>query len=75
MWAAFGGSFFGPFLGVSLSLLAVKYTETGIASTIMATTPILILIPYALLYKQRPTWIEVLGAILCVAGVACFFLR
>jgi drug/metabolite transporter (DMT)-like permease len=75
MWATFGGSFFGPFLGVSLSLLAVKYTETGIASTIMATTPVLILIPYALLYKQRPTWVETLGAILCTAGVACFFLR
>ncbi|MCL2502520.1 MAG: DMT family transporter, partial [Bacteroidales bacterium] len=75
MWATFGGAFFGPFLGVSLSLTAVRYTETGIASTIMATVPILILIPYVLIYKQRPKWIEVLGAILCVLGVACFFIR
>ena len=75
LWATFGGSFFGPFLGVSLSLTAVRYTHTGIASTIMATVPILILIPYAILYKQRPKWIEVLGAILCVLGVACFFIR
>ncbi|MCL2502702.1 MAG: DMT family transporter [Bacteroidales bacterium] len=75
MWATLGGSFFGPFLGVSLSLTAVRYTETGIASTIMATVPILILIPYVLIYKQKPKWIEVLGAILCVLGVACFFIR
>ena len=75
MLATLGGSFFGPFMGVSLSLTAVLYTETGIASTIMATVPILILIPYAILYKQRPKWIEVLGAFLCVLGVSCFFIR
>ena len=75
MWATLGGSFFGPFLGVSLSLMAVRHTQTGIASTIMATVPILILIPYAILYKQKPKWIEVAGAILCVLGVACFFIR
>lgn len=75
MWAALGGSFFGPFLGVSLSLMAVQHTETGIASTIMATVPVLILLPYALLYKTKIKPVEILGAILCVAGVACFFLR
>ncbi|MDR2585581.1 MAG: DMT family transporter [Prevotellaceae bacterium] len=75
MLATLGGAFFGPFLGVSLSLTAIKYTETGIASTIMATVPILILIPYAIIYKQLPKWIEVVGAILCVLGVGCFFLR
>ncbi len=30
------GSFTGPFLGVSLSLLAVQHTDTGIAATLMA---------------------------------------
>ena len=75
MWATFGGSFFGPFLGVSLSLWAVRYTQTGIASTIMATVPILIIVPYSIIHKQKPKWIEVVGAILCVLGVACFFIR
>ena len=75
MWATFGGSFFGPFLGVSLSLTAVRYTQTGIASTIMATVPILIIIPYMLIYKQKPRWIELLGALLCVIGVALFFIK
>ena len=39
------GAFFGPFLGVSFSLVAVKYTEAGIASTIMALVPVFIILP------------------------------
>lgn len=72
--AIFGGAIFGPFLGVSLSLMAVQHTNTAIASTIMATTPILILIPYVLFYKKKITLIEFFGAILSVGGVALFFL-
>ena len=72
--AVFAGSIFGPFLGVSLSLMAVQYTNTAIASTIMATTPILILLPYTLLYKKKVTRAEVVGAILSVVGVSLFFL-
>ena len=74
MGAVFTGSIFGPFLGVSLSLMAVQYTSTAIASTIMAITPVLILIPYVLFYKKRVTLAEVVGAILSVAGVSLFFL-
>lgn len=74
MGAVFTGSIFGPFLGVSLSLMAVQYTSTAVASTIMATTPILILIPYTLLYKKKVTRAEVIGAVLSVAGVSLFFL-
>lgn len=69
------GSFFGPFLGVSFSLLAVKYTETGIASTIMALVPILIIPPAILLYKQKVTVIEIIGSLISVCGVALFFIK
>jgi drug/metabolite transporter (DMT)-like permease len=68
------GAFFGPFLGVSFSLIAVKYTETGIASTIMALVPVIIIVPAVILYKQKVTLPEILGAIVSVAGVALFFL-
>jgi drug/metabolite transporter (DMT)-like permease len=68
------GAFFGPFLGVSFSLIAVKYTAAGIASTIMALVPVFIIIPAVVLFKQKVTWPEVLGAIVSVAGVALFFL-
>jgi len=68
------GAFFGPFLGVSMSLLAVKYTATGIASTIMAIVPILIIPPSVFLFRQKVSVNEVIGAFLGVAGVALFFL-
>jgi len=68
------GSFFGPFLGISFSLLAVKYTETGIAATIMAIVPILIIPPSIILFKQRFTWLEIAGAFISVAGVVLMFL-
>lgn len=68
------GAFFGPFLGVSFSLVAVKYTEAGIASTIMALVPVFIILPAVILYKQKVTLPELLGAFVSVAGVALFFL-
>ena len=69
------GAFFGPFLGVSFSLVAVKYTEAGIASTIMALVPVFIIIPAVVMYKEKITLAEIAGAAISVAGVALFFLK
>jgi drug/metabolite transporter (DMT)-like permease len=68
------GAFFGPFLGVSFSLISVKYTEAGIASTIMALVPVIIIVPAIFLYKQKVTIPELIGAIVSVCGVAVFFI-
>ena len=68
------GAFFGPFLGVSFSLISVKYTEVGIASTIMALVPVLIIPPAVIFYKQKVTLPEIAGAIISVVGIAVFFL-
>jgi drug/metabolite transporter (DMT)-like permease len=68
------GAFFGPFLGVSFSLISVKYTEVGIASTIMALVPVFIILPAVIMFKQKVTLPELSGAIVSVAGVALFFL-
>jgi drug/metabolite transporter (DMT)-like permease len=68
------GAFFGPFLGVSFSLIAIKYTEAGIASTIMALVPVFIILPAVVLFNQKVTFPEILGSIVSVAGVALFFL-
>lgn len=65
---------FGPVIGVSLSLMAVQYTDTGIASTLMALTPVLIIAPYAIIYKQRIKAKEILGVAVSMVGVAMFFL-
>ena len=65
---------FGPVFGVSLSLMAVQYTNAGIASTLMALTPVFILFPYAFIYKQRIKLREILGVAVSMTGVALFFL-
>lgn len=74
MGATIGATITGPFIGVSLSLMAVQYTEAGIASTLMALTPILIIWPAHLIFKQKITFKEVLGAIISVIGVTLFFI-
>ncbi len=68
------GSVFGPFLGVSFSLLAVQNTRAGIAATIMAIVPVLIIPPAVLIFKERINWKEIAGAIITVGGVMLFFL-
>ena len=68
------GAFFGPFLGVSFSLLAVQHTETGIAATLMAIVPVLIILPAVLIFKEKINMKEIIGAVITVAGVAMFFL-
>jgi drug/metabolite transporter (DMT)-like permease len=68
------GSFFGPFLGVSLGMVAFKFTSVGVASTLMATVPVFILLPSHLILKERLTLREVIGALVAVGGIAIFFL-
>lgn len=68
------GAFFGPFLGVSFSLFAVKYTSSGVASTIMSIVPVLIIAPAVVVFKEKIIWIELVGAIIAVSGVALFFI-
>ncbi len=68
------GAFFGPFLGVSFSLLAVKYTSTGVASALMSIVPVLIIAPAAIIFKEKITTKELIGAIITVIGVGIFFL-
>jgi drug/metabolite transporter (DMT)-like permease len=68
------GAFFGPFLGVAFSLLAVQHTLTGIASTLMALVPVMIIPPAVLYFKEKVNFLEILGAFIAFAGVALFFL-
>jgi drug/metabolite transporter (DMT)-like permease len=68
------GSVFGPFLGVSFSLLAVQHTEAGIAATLMSIVPVLIIAPAVLIFHEKVNWKEIIGAVITVGGVALFFL-
>ena len=74
MTVATATTIFGPFVGVGFSLMAVQYTSAGIASTLMALTPIIIILPSYWLFGQKITWRSVLGAVISVLGVSLFFL-
>lgn len=69
-----GGAFFGPFMGVTLSLVAVRFTSAGIAQTLMSLTPVIIILPSVFIFKEKVTPREIIGAFVAVGGVAFFFI-
>lgn len=70
-----GGAFFGPFLGVTLSLVALEYIEAGVAASITAFHPVLTILISSWLLGERLTPRLLLGALVAVAGVAVLFMR
>ena len=69
-----GGAFIGPFVGVSLSLLSLQYANVGVASTLMALSPIFLLPISYLFFQERFGWGAVGGTAAALAGVALLFL-
>lgn len=68
------GSVFGPFLGVSFSLLAIQYTTTGVVSTITSIVPVLIIPPAIIIFKEKITFKELCGSLMTIFGVAILFM-
>ena len=69
------GAVVGPYLGITFSLISITHTKVGIAATIMATVPILMLPLVHFYYKEKLSWISITGAFIAVGGVAIIFLR
>jgi len=70
---AFIGAMVGPFLGVWLSLIAVQFAKVGIASTLMALTPIFHL-PIGTILKEKISKQAIAGTVIAMVGVAIIFL-
>ena len=68
------GAFIGPFMGVTFSMVAVTYTDAGVAQTLMSLMPVIIIPIVWILYKQRTSLRGILGAVIAVIGVAILFL-
>lgn len=68
------GSIFGPFLGIWLSMAAIQQTRVGIASTLMALPPIILLPLSYFIYGEQITGRAIFGTLIAFAGVACIFL-
>lgn len=63
------GSFLGPFLGVSLSLFALHYISTGVATTILSLVPIFI-IPFSVfIHKEHVSLRGILGSFIAIGGI------
>jgi len=69
------GSFFGPVVGVALSLFAIQHTEAGVAATLMGLVPIFIIVPSAIMFRERITVYQILGAFISVGGCVLLFLK
>lgn len=69
------GAFFGPFLGVSLGLVAVQQVATGIAATLMGLSPLLIIPPAMIIYKEKVWFREIIGVLLSLIGSILIFIR
>lgn len=59
----------GTFLGIWMSLLALKYTNASLAATLNATGPLFVLVLARLVLGERVSARAVLGAVIAVAGV------
>jgi len=68
------GAFIGPFLGVTLSMVAVTFTQAGIAQTLMSLMPVMIIPVVWAVNKQKTSWRGIVGALIAVVGVAIIFL-
>jgi drug/metabolite transporter (DMT)-like permease len=69
------GTIFGPVLGITGSLIAIEYAKVGIASTLMATMPIIMLPISRFYFKEKLDWKAIVGAFVAVIGTAIIFLR
>lgn len=67
-------SFLGPYLGITLSMIAVTLTATGVAQTLLSLMPIMIIPIVWILHRQRTSWRGIAGAAVAVLGVAIIFL-
>ena len=73
-WALFG-SFFGPVFGVTASLFAIQHAEIGVASTLMALPPIIMLPISYFFYKEKLNWQAIVGTLVAIGGVSLLFLK
>ena len=67
-------SFVGPYLGITLSMVAVTLTETGIAQTLLSLMPVMIIPVIWIFHGQRTNLRGIVGAMVAVIGVAIIFL-
>jgi len=72
---ALGGSFFGPYLGVWMSLVAIRFAKIGVASALMGLVPIFVIPLVVFVFREKVSLRAILGTVAATAGAALLFLR
>ncbi|MBF2098984.1 MAG: DMT family transporter [Gloeomargaritaceae cyanobacterium C42_A2020_066] len=62
----------GSYLGIWLQQVAFKYAPVGIAQTLLATSPLLVL-PLVIGLGERLSWAALMGVIVSLIGIALLF--
>jgi drug/metabolite transporter (DMT)-like permease len=70
----FAGALVGPFAGMTISMVAITYTDAGVAQTLMSLMPVMIIPLVWVVYRERTSRRGMLGALVAVIGVAILFL-
>lgn len=71
--AMIGGAVAGPFLGIWLSLVAISLARLGIASTLMALPPVLLIPIEFVAFKKQVSRRGIAGTAVAILGVAVLF--
>ncbi|MFH1679544.1 MAG: DMT family transporter [Candidatus Eisenbacteria bacterium] len=71
----FAASVFGPFIGVYLMVVSIDRAPTGVALTLLSTSPIWLLPLGAWFQNDRPSAKEIVGAFIAILGVALLVFR
>jgi drug/metabolite transporter (DMT)-like permease len=72
-WAIVVGAITGPFIGMTFSLAAVQLTQVGIASTLMALSPVILLPLAHWVFKEHISQRAIVGTVVALVGVAMIF--
>jgi drug/metabolite transporter (DMT)-like permease len=65
----FFGTFFGPIVGVTMSLVAAKNLDVAVAQTIFSLVPFVVMFIMRVFYGQRIPARSLIGAVISVIGV------
>lgn len=64
--------FIGTFLGIWLQQVSLKFTDAGVAQTLLTTSPLFVL-PWAAAAGERITPRAIMGVLVAMAGIALLF--
>ncbi len=69
-----GGSLIGPFLGVWLSIVSIQLAPIGVASTLMALSPLFLIPAGHWIFHEQVSLRAILGTLISICGIVILFL-